>query len=85
MLRRDTLFGAYVAENTQLLFVVSTHTSFLTPLPVETRVVFQHPARAAPEGSYYMQLLRAIPKAFQKGRQKPVDTIRSKEDMEFRL
>jgi hypothetical protein len=40
----NTLFGAYVTENIQLLLVVSTHTFFLLAHPVETIGVFQHPA-----------------------------------------
>lgn len=32
-------------QNVQLLLVVSTHSSFLSAEPVETRVVFQQPAR----------------------------------------
>jgi hypothetical protein len=34
---RDSLLGAYVAEHSQLLLVISTHVFFLTGWPVETR------------------------------------------------
>jgi acyl-CoA thioesterase len=41
---RNTLLGAHVTENIQLLLVVSTHSYFLSACAVETKVVFQHPA-----------------------------------------
>jgi hypothetical protein len=37
MVVRDSLFRAYVAENFQLLLVLSTHVFFLTACVVETR------------------------------------------------
>ena len=36
MVLRDSLFGAYVAEYTQLLLIISTHEFFIPAWPVET-------------------------------------------------
>src|SRR5580700_1226215 len=44
MLLRNPLFGAYVAEHSQLLFVISTHAFFLSVWRWLGGVVFQHPA-----------------------------------------
>ena len=54
MVVRDSLLGTYVAENSQLLIVLSTHAFFLSACTVDRGVVFQHPAKV--ELGHYRKL-----------------------------